>query len=493
MQSTDAQHLRVSSRKLLSSSYRDWNTVRVTHLHLDDTTQEAVDRLCDLPLMQHLVSLILIPRQPEGGALVTALDLHRLLGATDRQSLESLTLPWYGMQTIEWLRGSSLASSLRSLTLISWMGFDDDGRRLPTPDIGASNMEALVALPWKSLESLSLGPLGADGLDELLRSPLRFKKLSLNEARLDPRDAERLAASPAVASLEELHLAGNPLGVGAIAIARSSQLQRLRHLDLRGQHSNAVFQGFFSALALPALEKLIIESNDLGPTVAEAIARSQGLGTVRSLFLGHNGLGDEGMRALASADLPSLELLSISSNGITSDGVEALCKAPFAPRLHHLDLAGNRLDGRAAKALALAPLPRLEKLFVDESGLSDDAVAGILENSSLAMLSHFDAPHTRAFIAAFLHGSVAPLERLSLNDATRAQLLELASAPRASCLRRVQIYNSHFDDPVAIAFARSPHLADLKSLTVFSRTQELTQAGIAALTNTFGERAVIND
>lgn len=111
MRSSDAQRLRVSSGKLLSSAHRDWNTVRVTHLHLDDTTQEAVDRLCDLPLVQRLVSLTLIPRQREGGAPLKALDLHRLLRATDRQSLESLTLPWYGMETIEWLRGSSLVSS----------------------------------------------------------------------------------------------------------------------------------------------------------------------------------------------------------------------------------------------------------------------------------------------------------------------------------------------------------------------------------------------
>jgi hypothetical protein len=138
------------------------------------------------------------------------------------------------------LAGSTL-DELGELDL-SLVRFDGHASR----ELGAARLPALRVLGLRScnlarldgLEALggslialdvSSNALGADAI--ALAVNLGLRRLDASGCMLDAASARVIASSPAARSLEELHLAYDPIGdVGALALAASPHLERLGYL-----------------------------------------------------------------------------------------------------------------------------------------------------------------------------------------------------------------------------------------------------------------------
>jgi hypothetical protein len=159
---------------------------------------------------------------------------------------------------------------------------------------------------------------------------------------------------------------------GARAVAG---LTGLRILAIDSQH---VGDAGLTALVtgLPALREL--SAKDCGVTDAACFVTASGAPLAR-LDLGHNRLGDDGVRALVSAPRSAaVEHLSLASCAIGAPGVRAIVEAPSWRTLAHLDLGWNPLgaDGAAELARATAPAA-LHTLHLEYADLDPSSLAAI--------------------------------------------------------------------------------------------------------------------
>lgn len=150
--------------------------------------------------------------------------------------------------------------------------------------------------------------------------------------------------------VEALWLKRNKVGVaGAKALAECLRANRtLRVLDL---DETALGDDGFAAICDALAENgtvrhLYARGNGLGPASGAALAKclrgrsERNLPGLRSVFLGSNRLGDEGVAAIAGA-LPfatDLRRLVLASNRIEAAGMRALAAAPLVPSLEVVDL-----------------------------------------------------------------------------------------------------------------------------------------------------------
>ncbi|GAA0449767.1 hypothetical protein Ade02nite_58830 [Paractinoplanes deccanensis] len=149
--------------------------------------------------------------------------------------------------------------------------------------------------------------------------------------------AERLASDT---SVRALWLKRNPIGdAGVAALAEAlAHNTSLRTLDLVNTGlSLAGLTHLADALAErpPAMQRLFLGGNGLGPSAVPALVRLVAEGGVRELYLAVNRLGDEGTAELADALAGYSMVLGLGGNGITS-------VAPLAAHLaawQALDLA----------------------------------------------------------------------------------------------------------------------------------------------------------
>uniref|UniRef100_A0A7S1GG35 Ran-GTPase activating protein 1 C-terminal domain-containing protein n=1 Tax=Cyclophora tenuis TaxID=216820 RepID=A0A7S1GG35_CYCTE len=116
---------------------------------------------------------------------------------------------------------------------------------------------------------------------------------------------------------------------------------------------------------------------DGSKAVLRALAPQKGL---ISLSLQENEITSKNARQLVKviqSNQSSLEVLNLETNELTSVGVEILVQA-FAKgsSLRELNLGGNQIGTRGAKALieSAKVFTRLEKIFLDENGFTDDIV-----------------------------------------------------------------------------------------------------------------------
>jgi hypothetical protein len=222
--------------------------------------------------------------------------------------------------------------------------------------IGPGGMERVLAAlhPGSGVKHLLLG---ADGLgDEGARS-LAGHMASGGRLETAFLGCNRIGATGAAAlcealgddtSLRGLWLKRNPLGdEGARAVAGLLRRNRtLRTLDLVNTGiGKAGLAAILDALAEnPSVERLYLGGNgieDAAPIAALLRARP----TLRELYLSANRLGDEGCAVLAAA-LPAsgLGVLSLASNGIGQHGLDRLV-AGLGPGLHAL-LLGHSPSAR---------------------------------------------------------------------------------------------------------------------------------------------------
>ena len=151
-------------------------------------------------------------------------------------------------------------------------------------------------------------------------------------------------------------------GASALALAFAAGfLPRCEHLYLQSNNIGPVGAAALAPAlcACSCLHNLYIGNSPIGVGGVQAIAQHcLALPRLRELSLTHCGMGDEGFKALANAAIGSgLEELYADRNGITDVGVEAAidaCKRGSFPRLKYLYLYGNRISDVGMQAMAQA-------------------------------------------------------------------------------------------------------------------------------------------
>jgi hypothetical protein len=245
----------------------------------------------------------------------------------------------------------------------------------------------IVDVPFRDKQPLpailATPGLGADGV------------LAIDHRLRDP-DLEALLAAPALRDLDTLIL-----------------------WALRGKRAGAI-------LAACPLRKLTRLELSCGTVDVRALVASPVVARVERLGLCAMRL-DVGALA-RSTKLGKLVELDVGENGITSAGLIALAKAPFARRLRRLRLWTNKLDPRGMPALA--KLVRLERLDLSCCALHDAAISPLakaLPRTLTHLLLDTNATTTKG-LRALLAAELPRLEVISSQDIDAALAAELRAA-----------------------------------------------------------------
>jgi uncharacterized protein (TIGR02996 family) len=195
-----------------------------------------------------------------------------------------------------------------------------------------------------------------------LKDPPALAKLDLSGNRLAAPALAALAASAAVAAVEDLDLSDNTLGADGLAALAGGTFPNLRALHLlRTRPQEAGVGALAGAPFFPELRSLSLGGNNLGPAAAIEIANPpSGAAQLRVLDLRENRIGDRGARALASSPhLAQLIQLDLAEAHVGDAGAKALAESPHLAGLLDLNLFGNALSPRAAELLRARFGPRV--------------------------------------------------------------------------------------------------------------------------------------
>jgi uncharacterized protein (TIGR02996 family) len=137
------------------------------------------------------------------------------------------------------------------------------------------------------------------------------------------------------------------------------------------------------------LTRLDLSNNGIGDDGLRALAASDSLGCISALDLGSNGIGDDGAHMLAaSPSLGSLVRLSLWGNGIGADGARALAAGDSLRSLTVLGLGDNGIGDEGARALAAADsLRSLTRLTLRSNGIGDPGAQALAASRSLRSLA----------------------------------------------------------------------------------------------------------
>jgi uncharacterized protein (TIGR02996 family) len=305
---------------------------------------------------------------------ITPADVRTLLGSPHLTGLRQLDLGYneLGVDGARALAQGQPLPRLEQLVLRS-SGFDD------------SAVHELANMRLARLRHLDLSGnrFGPEGLPALLRSSLlaRLRVLRLGDCDLGPEGVEQLAEVN-LPELKELYLDSNELGPdGALALARCSWAQQLEVLDLRSnQVEDEGVQALTASPYLTGLVKLDLGSADVGPESARALANWPGLGQLEALHLWSNWWGDEGVSLLAGAPQANrLRILELYDNRIGPAGVRALAASSHLTSLEELDLRENPLEEEGADRLASGSWPALTTLRVSALTVGEQGEAVLAE------------------------------------------------------------------------------------------------------------------
>jgi len=219
---------------------------------------------------------------------------------------------------------------------------------------------------------------------------LRVTSLQLNfhTHRIIPLIAVHLLEMPNITTLDlalnTLNNIDNLITIQRLADA-ISKLLYLEKLNL-GKNDMGKVAGIFIVKAIGSLSNLKIlnlESNNIGPTGAEALAPSLlKMNQLEELYIGHNQIST-GMDLLSEsiAQLSTLEKLDCSSNKINSKHLDFNFLKELT-KLISLDFMWNPLNLDGAKSLApvLKYLSQLEKLDLRFTGITPEGVKLIDDN-----------------------------------------------------------------------------------------------------------------
>ncbi|XP_072892381.1 NACHT, LRR and PYD domains-containing protein 14-like isoform X3 [Hemitrygon akajei] len=270
----------------------------------------------------------------------------------------------------------------------------------------------------------NLGDPGAKRLFAALGRPeCKIKKVRLNNNSLTSFCAEDLASALRTnCSLTELDLGGNKLGDSGVHLLRTSFRDRECKIQTLRLNNNGLTASSAKSLA-------------------EVFRRNDSL---KELDLGHNTLGDSGIKRLSSAlresDCP-VQDLRVNDNGLTASCSEDLASALRAtPSLTRLEVGNNNLGDSGVKTLSTAlkdPNCKMQKLCLSKNGLTADCARDLTSIvAANPTLTELDLDQNQLgdsgveVLSEALRKSNCNVQELSLNDnsLTASAAEHLASA-----------------------------------------------------------------
>lgn len=254
----------------------------------------------------------------------------------------------------------------------------------PLPSLEALHPAASLA------RSLVFDVLDDARIDEILLSELiaplhiiSFESCSCFGQRARSR-LINLVHAPYADALEHLSLWSRHLRAsGVLALTDARWLEQLRSLNLGANFiGDEGLREFLSHTdqRWVRLETLLLANSDLSDAGARALAYAN-LDELRYLDLGENFIGAQGALTLVNAlNFTSLEALMLPRNSIKDAGAIALSRAPSMRRLKVLDLCHNWLTDVGVIALAKSPhLGALVHLDLEGSHITDKSAHALLE------------------------------------------------------------------------------------------------------------------
>ncbi|MCS6866374.1 MAG: TIGR02996 domain-containing protein [Gemmataceae bacterium] len=208
-------------------------------------------------------------------------------------------------------------------------------------------------------DSRAGGPLA--GELARLTAPPQLRRLDLSGNRLSADVLARLVVSPAVQTVEELHLSDNNLGASGITALATGTLPALRSLHLaRTRPQEAGVNTLTHAPFFRNLRHLSLSGNNLGSTAAIALAKASA-DHLHVLNLSDNRIGNRGLAALAqSPQRDNLLVLNLANCRINDEGLTAILKEPRLSQFLHLDLSGSLLSESYQELLQAHPGVRVQ-------------------------------------------------------------------------------------------------------------------------------------
>ncbi len=263
----------------------------------------------------------------------------------------------------------------------------------------------------RSLGALAMfGRLSDHAVQALAACPhlVALEELDLALARgIGPASAIAMAQSPTLAGLRRLGWHGVPIGDKGVTAIADAELPSLAELDLGNTSlTKAGVMALCRGRDRPALRRLHLARNRLGPEAMEVLAASPLLASVQQLTLYMNHIGDRGTKALAqSPHVGRLLELDLSVNQVGVQGMRALGRSGALTSLRHLVIRGDRRVERHAgirglhALLTSSTLRTLHHLELRSCGF-DDGDARAIEG-----LEHLGPPLLRLDLAHNLLGA----------------------------------------------------------------------------------------
>jgi hypothetical protein len=261
---------------------------------------------------------------------------------------------------------------------------------------------------------------------------------------------------------------------------------------------------------LTNLRRLVVCNNEVGPGV-DLVAGPR-FSRLSWLDLGGSNSAwgrpgdDDFTNIVTSPHLARLEYLGFDCNAVTDEGVCALAVSPTMSRLRSLCLAGNRVTWSGLEELSqssyLTSLEHLDLSYGMEVGFDDHAVDVLIASPLLDRLTLLDLSHNPISGEALSRLAECPdvsrLRALAVGAAgahlrVREGVRALAASPHLWELRRLVVAAVPLDDATAEALARSRHLGNLQELVVRGDGPDLTDAGLRALRERFGDGLMIDE
>jgi hypothetical protein len=305
--------------------------------------------------------------------------------------------------------------------------------------------------------------------------------------------SEALGRLPA---LRELSLAGLGLEEDALRLlTQNMQSSTLRALDLRDQERLDGFEGLGLASWWAGLASLDLSGNELSTRGAARLCdalRSRSQDASLALDLRGTRLRDRGVEALLPG-LPAVSHLDLSGHcGLYGESLKLLAGA--APRgLKGLRIALGHGCDQGLAALAEAELPALETLSVASPMLGEPGVAALLGSSRITGLRELMLygiwPHHRS--VTMVHDQMSAAQAASwrpgaIVESLRSLQTEWVSLPEAAldalfcspAVRELRCLSMKSSAPVVRYIARSAWLSGLETLALHHSGASTTELNV---------------
>jgi len=367
------------------------------------------------------------------------------------------------------LLNSGLPASLRYLTLANTENLDD-GRSDDVPEI----VDAIVLSPvGRRLRAVCLPNMSDATLARFLEK-FRWPLSDIGHQTWTMESLGRLLHHHALVSeLERLNLQALHVGLeGVVMLARCPNLGRLERLNLAGNSLGPEGAAVLTRSAFVSnLRRLNFFDNPLGDDGWEVLARAP-FRRLRSLALCYTGATALGARSFArSQSLGSLRSLTLNGNELRDEGLSEIFGARFVMQLRHINIAATGKSAATAEILASRPLERLRALDLASDRGGAEFGRQLARSSVFTTLAYLDLQGLDLGdegVASLAGATGFPsLQRLSLwgNGLTSRGVRALAASPFLSSIRALSLRgNPEIDDEGALALAESPYLRNLIDL-----------------------------